>query len=145
MSLRVQNLAAKQRGITLIESLIAMLIGTIGLLAVASMQFNGLRTNNAALWRTQAGLLAQDYADRMRANKTIARQGGYDTSGSLRNTISAADIAAWQALVTSSLPAGQGSAVCAAPCATGQAYTITLQWDELRDGNVEQFQLVMTP
>lgn len=138
-------LGAKQRGVTLIESLIAMLIGSIGLLAVASMQFNGLRANNASMWRTQAALLAQDYADRMRGNVAIARTGGYDTAGVLRNDISQIDIDAWQALLAANLPAGVGTAVCAAPCAKGQPYTITIQWDELRDGNVEQFQLVMTP
>ena len=137
--------AKNQSGATLLESLIAMLIGTIGLLAVASMQFNGLRANNASMWRTQAAVLAQDFADRMRGNVDIARIGGYDTEGSLRNDISQADIDTWQALASANLPAGLGSAVCEAPCALGQAYTITLQWDELRDGNIEQFQLVVTP
>lgn len=135
----------QQAGASLIESLIAMLIGSIGLLAVASMQFNGLKANNAAYWRTQAGVLAQDLADRMRANAIIARQGGYDTAGSLRNSTSTADLAEWQGFAASRLPAGTGSAICASPCATGQPYTITLQWDELRDGNIEQFQLEVTP
>lgn len=137
--------AAKQQGITLLESLIAMLIGTIGLLAIASMQLNGLSANNAAYWRSQAAILAQDYADRMRANVAIARIGGYDTSGSLRNSISQTDIDDWTAAVTAKLPAGVGTAVCASPCVLGQIYAITLQWDEGRNGSIEQFVLEVTP
>lgn len=139
------NSRHRQGGVTLIESLIAMLIGSIGLLAVASMQFNGLRANNVAYWRTQAAMLSADLADRMRANVAIARTGGYQTTGGSSNIISAQDLAEWQVLIDAALPAGTGTAICAAPCAVGQAYTITIQWDELRDGNVEQFQLEVTP
>lgn len=139
------NSSRRQSGVTLIESLIAMLIGSIGLLAVASMQFNGLRANNAAYWRTQAAMLSEDLADRMRANIAIARTGGYQTTGGTSNTISALDLAEWQALIAAALPAGTGTAICASPCASGQPYSITIQWDELRDGNLEQFQLLVTP
>lgn len=145
MSLRPLKQFGHQRGVTLLESLIAMLIGTIGLLAVASMQFNGLRTNNAAYWRSQAVNLSEDLADKMRANLDIARTGGYDTSGTLRNAISQADLDGWTAEVAALLPAGVGTAICPAPCALGSAYTITIQWDELRDGVIEQFQLEVTP
>jgi type IV pilus assembly protein PilV len=58
----------KQRGFTLIEILVAMLILTVGILGVAAMQLVSFQTNQSAYSRSQATYLAQDMFDRIRAN-----------------------------------------------------------------------------
>jgi type IV pilus assembly protein PilV len=57
-----------QRGFTLLEVLIALLILSIGLLGLAALQTVGLRSNQMASMRTQAIQATYDISDRMRAN-----------------------------------------------------------------------------
>lgn len=58
-----------QKGIGIIEIMIALLVLTIGLLGMASMQTNGLQMTSEALSRSQATILANDIIDRARANR----------------------------------------------------------------------------
>lgn len=60
------------RGFTLIEVLVSVLILGVGLLGLASLQANSLRNNHSVYLRTQASLLAYDLIDRIRANKNTA-------------------------------------------------------------------------
>lgn len=62
-----------QKGVGLIEVLIAVLVLAIGLLGLAGLQTQSLKFNNESYFRTQATLLAMDMADRLRANRTHAR------------------------------------------------------------------------
>ncbi|MBT1452334.1 type IV pilus modification protein PilV [Glaciecola sp. XM2] len=57
-----------QRGVGMIEVLITLLILSIGLLGVASMQFIGSFSNKEALSRTQAVMVAQQMSERLRAS-----------------------------------------------------------------------------
>lgn len=58
----------KQRGFTLIEILVSLVVLAIGLLGLAGLQAAGLRNNNSAYHRSQATLLANDIIDKMRVN-----------------------------------------------------------------------------
>jgi len=69
--LAIGNLA-NQRGLTLAEVLIAVVILSIGLLGIAGLQLTGLRGAQSANLRTQATVLANDIAERIRANPTGA-------------------------------------------------------------------------
>jgi type IV pilus assembly protein PilV len=60
----------KIAGLTLIEVLITIVILAVGLLGMAAMQVVGIRSANGSGFRTQASLLANDIAERMRANPT---------------------------------------------------------------------------
>ena len=60
------------RGATLIEVLIAMLVLAVGILGLMGLQINGKRTNYEALQRSAAVGLAQDMINRMRANPNVA-------------------------------------------------------------------------
>ncbi|UPQ83460.1 type IV pilus modification protein PilV [Pseudomonas knackmussii] len=64
MSLSLQ----KQRGATLIEVLIALLIFTVGLLGLAAMQLSSLQSTADSGQRSQSVWLMQDLIERMRAN-----------------------------------------------------------------------------
>ncbi|MFK8016306.1 MAG: type IV pilus modification protein PilV [Gammaproteobacteria bacterium] len=57
-----------QSGFSLIEVLIALVVLSIGLMGIASMQVVGLQFNQQALTTTRAIELASDMADRIRAN-----------------------------------------------------------------------------
>jgi len=65
---RINYSGNKQRGFTLLEVLIALLVLSIGLLGLAALQTTGLRSNEMASMRTTATQLAYDISDRMRAN-----------------------------------------------------------------------------
>lgn len=64
-----------QQGVGLIEILVTLLIMTVGLLGVAALQFTGSFANKDAINRTQAELVAQQVAERLRAAARPASQG----------------------------------------------------------------------
>jgi len=61
-----------QRGMTLIEILVAIVVLSIGLLGLAGLQMKGLQVNQGSTYRWQATMLAEDIADRIRADQTHA-------------------------------------------------------------------------
>ncbi|WP_414828002.1 type IV pilus modification PilV family protein [Alteromonas sp. H39] len=65
----------KQQGVGLIEILVTLLIMTVGLLGVAALQFTGSFANKDAINRTQAELVAEQVAERLRAAARPASQG----------------------------------------------------------------------
>jgi type IV pilus assembly protein PilV len=60
--------AKQQRGASLIESMIALLVISIGLLGIAAMQVTGMKQNASALHHSKAVWAAYDMSDRIRAN-----------------------------------------------------------------------------
>ena len=58
----------RQRGFTLLEVMIALLIFGVGVLSVAALQGVAKRANYEAIQRTTATQLAFDLLERMRAN-----------------------------------------------------------------------------
>jgi len=65
-------------GFTLIEILVTIVIVSIGLLGLAGLQINGLRANISSEARSKATLLADDIAERMRANPLGVTAGAYN-------------------------------------------------------------------
>ena len=75
-----------QRGVGLIEILVTVVMLSIGFLAAAKMQIEGMRFSKSAYYRSQAYFLASDMLDRMRANPVGVNAGAYDeidTAGDL--------------------------------------------------------------
>jgi type IV pilus assembly protein PilV len=69
-------------GYSLVEILVAVLVISVGLLGVATLQTRGQQFNHFSYLRTQATFLAYDLMDRMRTNATEARRGTYaDNNG----------------------------------------------------------------
>jgi len=60
--------ARRQRGGTLIEAMVAVVVLSVGLLGVAAMQLSSLKTSTSANYRSIASLKASELAERMRAN-----------------------------------------------------------------------------
>ncbi len=122
----------RQRGIYLIEVLIAALIFAVGLLSVALLQVTGLKNTDSAAFYSQATTLATEIMDRMRINRNSALAGDYNIalaatpSGA---TIEAKDLIGWKTDLLGRLPSGDGSVDCTA---TAGLCVVTVQWDDSR-------------
>lgn len=119
-----------EKGFSLIEVLVTLLITSVGLLGLAALQVKSLQFNHGAYLRSQANILAYDMADRMRLNKDDARAGSYNISMSASkpgasSVIETDDQNQWLTLIENTLPAGDGSVSC-----TSNICTLTIQWRE---------------
>lgn len=116
-----------QRGVTLLEVLISIVVLSIGLLGYAGLQTTSLKNNTSAFQRSQATMLTHDVLDRMRANlpNLSSYQVGMGTLGTL------ADLVDWKGEVQNALPDGDASIAIDAGT---RIATITIQWDDNRDG-----------
>jgi len=131
----------KNTGFTLIEVLIAMLVLAVGLLGLAGLQATSLKNNQSAYNRSQATQLAYDLADRMRANvagKTTYTTGTatatsacLTTTGCTKEAMAENDLKEWDDAISATLPSGAGTITV-----TAGIYTITINWDDNRDGSV---------
>lgn len=134
-------------GFTMLEVLITMVILAVGLLGLAGMQANGLKSNHLAYMRSQATLLAYDMGDRMRSNMAGVEAGNYNDLSGTPATLSdppacetgtgctpaamaSYDYAIWAAALAEKLPKGAGTVAGAA-----SNYTITVMWDDDKDGD----------
>ena len=143
-SKKYSTAAPRSDGFTLIEVLVSVLVLSIGMLGIASLQATSLRHNSDSSMQTRASYIASDMADRIRANSSVAASyvGNYvaapfgPDNGSCEATtcgtaqMLANDVAEWNTQLTE-LPAGQGTITLAAGL-----YTITVLWDEARTGAV---------
>ncbi len=68
MLIRRQGSNGRARGFSLIEALITLFVFAIGILTIAGLQLVSKKANYDAAQRTTAGMLANDIAERMRAN-----------------------------------------------------------------------------
>ena len=125
-------------GFTLIEVLVAIIVLSVGLLGLAGLQATSMRNNHDAYLTTQATYLANDMADRIRANTNTVALAAYAAGNSgACNTAAGCPPAAmaandrldWDTILANFLPAGQGAVARA-----GNQFTITVMWDELRNG-----------
>jgi type IV pilus assembly protein PilV len=150
-----------QRGFTMLEVLIAILVVSFGLLGLAGLQVIALSNTHSAALRTIATHQAYDMADRMRANMAGVLAGAYNnptesenknclkTAGCSFQQMAQMDAYLWNQANDRLLPRGIG-VVCidgtptdgndpAAPAcdnAAGAAYVIKVWWDDKeRDPN----------
>lgn len=72
------RLGRSQAGITLLEILVAVVVLSLGILGLASLQLTGLRDAQLAYQYTLASQQVSDMAERMRANLAGINAGNYD-------------------------------------------------------------------
>jgi len=70
--------AHQQKGVGLLEILITVLLLSIGFLAAAKMQVQGMRFSQSAYIEAQAYFMITDMMDRMRSNSAGVEAGHYD-------------------------------------------------------------------
>jgi|KBSMisStaDraftv2_1062788.scaffolds.fasta_scaffold06465_6 type IV pilus assembly protein PilV len=122
-----------QRGVGVVEILVAVLVLSIGLLGLAGLQMRTLRNSESSLERGVAVFETHAIADAMRADRANAMASGYDillsAAAPTGSTFRARALAAWRQNLTSSL--GQG-ATGQVQCNNSTLCTIIVQWDDSR-------------
>jgi type IV pilus assembly protein PilV len=121
----------RQRGVSLIEVLVAVLVFSFGLVGLVGLLIMASRSNHSAYLHTQAAFLAQSLTERMRLNSAAVWRHDYDADYPVTSGKSACDAnqpcdptqlsdhdkAAWSRQLKTFLP--QASATVA--CRTDQA------------------------
>lgn len=124
---------ARQRGLSLIEVMIAALILAIGLLGVAALQAMTLRNSQSSFDRTQAVVLSYSMLDAMRANAPAARANQYNmaetcTTPAAGSTLVSINQSQWIA----SLKATMGPNTCGSVACASNVCTIVVKWNDSR-------------
>ena len=138
---------SRQKGVSMIEVLVAILVSVIGLFSVMKLQLTAVSNNHSAYFRSQAAIISNALIDQLRANPTSALAGNYDltlaqtppTSGGLEVT----DLAQWRTDLAAGLPSGTGSVACVQAT---RICNLTVQWDDSRGligSSTQQFTLVV--
>jgi len=152
------SIANNQTGSTLIEVLIALLVFTIGLQGIASMQFQSVKDNFDSAQRSHGIWAAQELINRIRANPSGREAGDYsfpkdnpcdgnipdnycaDTDTNNAPVCAADEMAAfdiWESICTTPNQAhdqnnGQlfnpNLEIICAACDADSEYTLTLEW-----------------
>ncbi len=130
-----------QNGFTLIEVMVALVIFTISLLGLAGLQAAALRDNHVANLNTIATQLAEDMAERLRANPAGVSNGSYNNidsdpghedcyaSSCGPDAVSRMDAHEWLTAISKALPSGRGTVT-----RNANGFTITVMWDQERTG-----------
>ena len=117
------KLLRKQRGFSLIEVLVSLVIMSVGMLGVAGMQVISLQQNRSSMLRGEALQLGNDIMDRMRANP-VQDYAGEDfdddpptSANCVSNVCTAAqmkdfDIAQWKCSINSTKSDGSTYPIC---------------------------------
>lgn len=142
-----QTFSSNQAGFGMIEVLVALLVLSIGLLGMASLQTTGLKMTSGAQNHTQAILLAQDLVERGRVNRSrlsdYAVPAGNAPACNVDFEIENTDVAEddkdeWRNSLACLLPAGNGEVAV-----NGDAMVITITWaardnaGDIDDGELE--------
>lgn len=119
---RIPRLAEGQRGQTLIEVLVTVVVMSLGMLGMAGLQVQALQGNQQAHLDTVAANQVQDMAARIRANPAGVTTNSYDALGASIPTpgkncysqsctpgeLAVFDHAQWNTANTNLLPGGMG-------------------------------------
>jgi len=118
---------AKQQGSIILESLIAILIFSIGILGLVGLQAAAINNVADAKYRTEASLLANQIIGQMWLDDktTAALQNNY--SGGMNGGITGGKYAAWKANVQRTLPGVADFPPSIVIDANNQA-TISIRW-----------------
>lgn len=82
----------KHQGMTLIEVLVTMLVVSIGLMGLASLQATSIKESLSTSQRSMGTWMADELVARMRANVDGIRDGGYTTAGGNSTLCSASPV-----------------------------------------------------
>lgn len=135
--------AAGARGFSLVEVLVALVVLSVGLLGIAGLYIDSMRSGRVATSRSQAVALAASMADLIRANRAGAAtyddansgagaanagclQGG---AGCAPDAMASFDKYRWNQDIAASLPSGTGT-VTVDQATVPWTYTLTITWVE---------------
>lgn len=149
----------RQQGVTLIEVLVAVVVLAFGLIGIAGLQTTAISSNQMSMQYTQVANLAQNLAERMRANRDGVFANSYNMAAGVPGSPAANcststctsvqqaawDLAVWYASLSSSttftniptitsanLNAVQVAVGCAGTCTADSVRLITVYWNSDR-------------
>ncbi len=132
--LRHHNLPqSRQSGFLLIEAMVAIVIFSLGVIALMGFQSIAIGESIKGKYRTEASYLANSIIGQMMVDK--ANFTGYADGGS------AAARTSWNTLVSASLPNGAGS-ITITPNATANTVTVAISWRAPDDTSAHNFTTV---
>lgn len=142
---------AAQRGVSLLEVLIAVVVLSFGLLGLAGLQVTSLRNNQSALERSSAVMLTYTIVEAMHADRANARSNNFNigmgAEAPVGGTFANQSVAFWLNQLRNELgPSATGSIACAGGGAADDsvACTITVQWDDSRGLGGSDTQTIVT-
>jgi type IV pilus assembly protein PilV len=128
-----------QRGVSMIEALLATFLLSVALLGAASVQTNSMRQSTSISAQTQADLLARQMIERMRINPAGVIEGAYNAvsatttdpgclaTGCLTGSnVAQGDINQWYADLAK-LPGGTGTVTGSG---SGSNFAVTVAWKD---------------
>ena len=134
-----------QKGFTLLEAMVAMVIFSVGLLGLGALQMAGVTNTQSSLYQSIATQLTYDMADRIRSNPVGAKGNYYDaiptgipgnnpscsppSTSCSPQQVAERDNYQWADNLRNMLPGGIGSVL-----GNGKVFTITVMWDGNRNG-----------
>jgi type IV pilus assembly protein PilV len=128
----------KQRGSSLVEIMVTLVLFSIGMLGLAGLQGSAIRFTEQSNFYTQAEVHIADIVARMRANSVAVLGGSYDDTISatpsvncLTTACTAAnfaeyDLSAWDRSIKQVFPNGEGSVV--ATVGVPMQFTVSIVW-----------------
>jgi len=154
----IRTTKSRQTGFTLIEAMVSLVVLAVGMLGIAAMYIESLRSGHMSISYTNAVTLASDMADRIRANSLglngyVGAGNGNGTAGGNNNCVNgpidctsgqmaADDLFWWYEDVKNLMPVGRSATVAVVNIAPVNQYTITLAWPER--GQVQPASYVLT-
>lgn len=142
---------AYQKGTSLLEVLISIIILALGMLGLAAMFLTANQANNSSYMKQQAVQTIYNIFDKMKSNRQAAIDGNYNVSnigtngatpistpGTLCNVaactpsqLASYDNWVWLSQEVAKLPDGSGSIATATSAVAGNTtVTVTVQWDD---------------
>jgi len=111
----------------LLEALVAILIFSLGIIALMGLQANSIASVSQAKYRTDASYLANQMFGRIWMDPVAQPLLNFQSPGY-------AGRAGWDALVATTLPNGAGAVAVA-----GTAVTVTITWRQPEDTTVRRY------
>ena len=120
-----QSRKSSQHGVMLIEALVAILLFSVGVVAVMGMQAVSIEQVSQAKYRTDASYLANQITGKMWLDQ--GNLSSYATAGYSGR-------ASWDTVVASTLPQGTGTIAV-----SGTVVTVTINWRTPNDSTTRKF------
>lgn len=139
----------RQGGAGLTEVLTSMLILGVGVLGMLSVQARSVQFNKAAMFESQAVVLAGDIIDRARTNRTVTKRysidfndpnpgfitcDGNSANCNARELVSY-DVATWRTEIAATLPDGNGEIAILDGGGGTLVFVVTIQYRDERVGS----------
>lgn len=131
----MQTRSNKQRGIVILENMIALLVFSMGILGVVGLLAASIKESSGSKYRNDASLLANQVVGQMWASNKVnaALVGNFGTGGPQYNL--------WKTTVTNTLPGVAANAPTIAINGSNVA-TITVKWQSPGEAGAHQYVVV---